>query len=553
VETEMVDFKEERGTVDNSGSRVPIPAQHEPAARALAEEAACLSMGEHGGVLVVGVNDRASGQAAFVGTYLDLDWLRRRIHALTQPNLALDVIEEHTAAGARLYLINVPPALEEVRVGGRLRTRFGTDCVELTGDRAREFLERRRRYDWSAEPSGLHLADAEPAALKRAHALYTGARGRRAGSDLELVTRLNVTADDSTNPQLNRAGALLLCEYEVAVERLDVRVTTSEGARSSKRGLLVAPVVLAFDTAWDTIDAAFPESTMIVGALRRSIRQIPENALREAVVNAIMHRDYRMPRTPIVTLCIGDPPHTLKVTSPGDFPEGVDERRLLATRSQPRNPALAEAMRTLGYAEREGVGIPTMFRVLLRDGHPPPEIYPDGGDVVCRLPGGQVDVSVRSFFDLLYNRDENLEEDVRAHIAITELLSKTPLRPETLAVAAQSSEAEALETLETLARAGAVERLVNGSRSFRLTANGRDALRSRVQYKGRQSLDEAWDAVRAYLDVNASIGRAEAAPLLGVQDVQASRILSRLYNDRGVIEPVGNPLGRGVRYRLAAR
>jgi ATP-dependent DNA helicase RecG len=553
VETQIVDFKEERGTVDNSGNRVPIPPQHEPAARALAEETACLSMGEHGGVLVVGVNDRASGQAAFVGTYLDLDWLRRRIHALTQPNLALDVIEEHTATGARLYLINVPPALEEVRVGGKLRARFGTDCVELTGDRAREFLERRRRYDWSDEPSGLHLADAEPAALKRAHALYTQARGRRAGSDLELVSRMNVTADDSTNPQLNRAGALLLCEYEAAVERLDVRVTTSEGARSSKRELLVAPIVLAFDTAWDMIDAAFPESTMIVGALRRSIRQLPENALREAVVNAIMHRDYRMPRAPIVTLCIGDPPHTLKVTSPGDFPEGVDDRRLLATRSKPRNPALAEAMRTLGYAEREGVGIPTMYRVLLRDGHPPPEIYPDGGDVVCRLPGGQVDVSVRSFFDLLYNRDENLEEDVRAHIAITELLSKTPLRPEALAVAVQSSEAEALQTLETLARAGAVERLVNGSRSFRLTADAREALHSRVQYKQRQSLDEAWDAVRAYLDVNGSIGRAEAAPLLGVQDIQASRILSELYNDRGVIEPVGNPRGRGVRYRLATQ
>jgi ATP-dependent DNA helicase RecG len=551
AETEIVDFKEERGTVDNRGDRISIPSQHEAAARALAEEAACLSMGENGGVLVVGVDDRATGRAAFVGTYLDLDWLRRRIHALTQPNLALDVIEEHTATGVRLYLLNVPPALEEVRVGGKLRARFGTDCVELTGDKAREFLERRRRYDWSAEPSDLRLDDADPAALERAHAIYTDARGRRAGSDLELFRRLNVIADDTTNPLLNRAGALLLCAYEPAVERLDVRITTSEGTRSSKRELLHAPLVSAFDTAWDLIDAAFPESTMIVGALRRSIRQIPEDALREALVNAIMHRDYRMPRAPIVTLCVGDPPHTLKVTSPGDFPEGIDDRRLLAARSQPRNLALAEAMRTLGYAEREGVGIPTMYRVLLRDGHLPPEIYPDGGDVICRLPGGQVDVNVRSFFDRLYGRDRDLEDDVRAHIAITELLSKTPLRPHALASAAQCSEAEALETLEALSRAGAVERLLDGSRSFRLTASGREALHRRVQYKKRQSLDDAWDTVLAYLDANESIGRAEAMSLLHVQDVQASRVLSALYKQRGVIEPVGNARGRGVRYRLA--
>jgi hypothetical protein len=36
---------------------------------------------------------------------------------------------------------------------------------------------------------------------------------------------------------------------------------------------------------------------------------------------------------------------------------------------------------------------------LLRDGHAAPEIYPEGGDVICRLPGGHVDSTVRAFFD----------------------------------------------------------------------------------------------------------------------------------------------------------
>src|SRR5450755_3944245 len=94
-----------------------------------------------------------------------------------------------------------------------------------------------------------------------------------------------------------------------------------------------------------------------------------------------------MPRTPIVALSIGDPAITLEITSPGDFPPGVDGVRLLAARSEPRNRALADAMRLLGYAEREGNGIPTMFRVLLRDGHPEPEIYSEGGHIICRLPG----------------------------------------------------------------------------------------------------------------------------------------------------------------------
>jgi len=550
VETEIIDFKEEVGTVANRGNRVPIPSQHEPAARSLAEEVSCLSMSNEGGVLIVGINDKEAGKTALVGSYLDLDWLRRRIHALTSPHVSLDTPEEYTIDGARLYLINVPAALSEIRVGGRLRARFGTDCVELTGDRAREFLEKRQHFDWSAESSALRLSDADEDAHKRAQQLYSATQGHGAGSPLELVRRLNVALDDSDDPLLSRAGALLLCAYEPDVERLDIQVTRSEGAPAEPREILKAPVITAFDKAWDLIDRAFPATAVIVGRQRRSVRPIPEEALREAVVNGIMHRDYRLPRTPIVSLCIGNPADTLKVISPGAFPEGVPKHRLLATRSHPRNLALAGAMRTLGFAERQGIGIPTMFRALLRDGHPQPEIYPEGGDVVCRLSGGVVDMDIRSFFDALYREESSLEFDVRAHIAITKLLSQPTLRVEQLADEAQCSEGESAEVLAQLERAVTIERLLNGSRSFRLSDKARSALQSRITYKQRTTFDEAWDKIRAYLDTQAEISSEDAAQLLGVRRTRGATILSTLFNDHGRLEPVGNARGRGVRYKL---
>lgn len=102
VESETVDFKEERGTYHAaSKTRVPIDPHHEPAAVAISEEVACLSNSDQGGVLVVGVNDKAAGRAAFVDTHLDTVWLRRRIHALTSPSLSVDVIEERYEAGRR--------------------------------------------------------------------------------------------------------------------------------------------------------------------------------------------------------------------------------------------------------------------------------------------------------------------------------------------------------------------------------------------------------------------------------------------------------------------
>jgi ATP-dependent DNA helicase RecG len=265
-----------------------------------------------------------------------------------------------------------------------------------------------------------------------------------------------------------------------------------------------------------------------------------------------MHRDYRMPRASIIAMALGRPADTFKVVSPGDFPEGVDKDRLLATRSQPRNRALAEAMRVLGLAEHEGVGIGAMYRTMLRDGHAAPDIFPEGGDVVCRLPGGRVDPNVRGFFDDLVASDARFSEDVRSHIAITALLSRTPLRAEALARMAQCSEDEALEVLARLVEAGAVERLLDGSRSFRLTPQSRTALHARITYRQRTTADEQWKLVRAFLDVNEEIGRTDAAALLGVGEGRASSILSDLYNERGVIEPIGAPRGRGVRYKPAS-
>jgi ATP-dependent DNA helicase RecG len=313
---------------------------------------------------------------------------------------------------------------------------------------------------------------------------------------------------------------------------------------------LSTPIVLAFDQAWKLVVDAFQESTVIVGPTRTSLRSIPEEALREALVNALMHRDYRMPRAAVIALCVGNPATVFKVTSPGAFPPGVDSARLLAARPQARNPSLVDAMRALGYGEREGYGIPAMFRVLLRDGHPQPDIYAEGSDVICRLPGGEVDLDVRKFFGELYAADADLREDASAHIAIAELLIYTPLRAGHLAERAQCSQHEALGTLRRLATVGAVEQILDRSHSYRLTDSARETLSKRITYKRRHSLDDQADLVRAYLDSNESIGRSEASELLGIGSTPASRVLSALFNERGLIEPVGRPLGRGVRYRL---
>ncbi len=188
-----------------------------------------------------------------------------------------------------------------------------------------------------------------------------------------------------------------------------------------------------------------------------------------------------------------------------------------------------------------------MYRTMLRDGHEPPEIVEEAGDVVVRLAGGAPDLAIRTYFDRLEDLDEVLGQSAAATIAVHELIGRTPLRPEELAALAQRTPAEALEILGRLERVGSVERLLNRSRSFRLTGRSREALGSAIGYR-RSSMDEHWHLIRAYLDENPDISREQASALLEVTPQRATAILGKLRTE-GRIEPVGTTRGRSVRYR----
>ena len=551
-EGQHLDFKEEPGTVRDGGRRVPIAPKEDSPARALAREVCCLANTTDGGVLVVGVYNKGTGREAFKKTYLDLGWLRERLNALTIPSASVGPIEERLVAGQRIYFIVVPNSIAETRMTGEsaLRTRVGDECVELSGDDARRFLEFRRRYDWSENRSGYRFSEAAPVALDLAMEDYRQEHGRVPSDALALLRQLGLTVDDTVDPELNNAGALLLCSFDRGATQIQALFTRVEGAPAYQSIRASAPLLVAFHDVDKALLNAFRPEHIFVGFQRRELRAVPRRAFREALVNAITHRDYRLPNGRVDVWATGDPPNAVKVQSTGGFPLGVPADRLLTTPSRPRNPRLAQAMHTLGLAEVEGIGIDSLYLLMLRDGHEEPQIDEVSGDVVCHLHGGQVDRPVRDFFDDLSQTDPLLDDDVRAHIAITALIRATPLRPEALAGAAQCGLQEATNTLVRLEKAGAVERLVNGSWSFRLTRESRTRLRSRLQYPSPSSFDEHWDMVRAYLDTHPDIGRDRVADLLGVKAVMASRVLSRLYNERGVIEPVGKARGPGVRYRL---
>ena len=91
------------------------------------------------------------------------------------------------------------------------------------------------------------------------------------------------------------------------------------------------------------------------GARRVERWDYPEDVLREAIVNAIVHRDYLLSGTDIELSIFAD---RLEVVSPGRLPNGVTTERMRAGCRSARNELLKDVMRDYGYLEHMGMGVP---------------------------------------------------------------------------------------------------------------------------------------------------------------------------------------------------
>jgi ATP-dependent DNA helicase RecG len=93
---------------------------------------------------------------------------------------------------------------------------------------------------------------------------------------------------------------------------------------------------------------------------------------REAVLNALTHRDYFADAERIF---VHMHPNRIEITNPGGLPYGLTIEEL-GTRAVPRNRMIADMFYRMGYVERLGSGIHRMCEAMLEAGLPVPRIYP---------------------------------------------------------------------------------------------------------------------------------------------------------------------------------
>ena len=365
---------------------------------------------ERGGSLVLGMTDKIP--RAVVGT----DFGEREIGALedeTYTRLGIRIhIRELKHADGRVLVVTVPsrPIGRLMKFEGVPLMRTGESLRNMTDEEMLSILME-NEPDFSAQTcAGLRLEDLDSTAIDKMKDAYSRKQqnpGFKALSTEQVLTDLKLWGQGNLN-----YAALLLVGKREAIERYlphakiiwEFRYTTGQISYDFRETIL-DPLFLGIDATWALINrqnAAIPIQT---GAYIFSTPTFNEGVIREAVLNAVAHRDYAINSEVVIKQY----PRAISIINPGGFPKGVNLDNLLTVSSTPRSRLMAEVMEKTGLVERSGQGVDKIFSITLSEGKPAPNYTDsDAFQVALKLGGMVVDRAFSIFVaGLQETRGEN--------------------------------------------------------------------------------------------------------------------------------------------------
>lgn len=501
----------------------------------LADAASCLA-NANGGIIIVGVDDKSTGDGAFVGTRLDPEKTRLRIYEITNPPLLVDakLVYEHPAP---VLILQVAASTQVHSANGKVpRERVDAACQPMDGARIAAVTALKTGRDWSAQASGVSASDIDPIAMQVARAMLSRARnvGSRRLAEASDIDILRATGVVDENQRLTNAGALLFSRaYEDRTLIAYVHRRTPTGQLTANEQLR-GPLVTAIQRVFDLLDARLETTPVSIGKGQQlHVADLPELAVREAVVNGLMHRDYfSLDRTSVE--------HTvtqLRVTSPGGFLPGIRVDNVLTTSSRTRNDNLASAMRMLGLAETAGTGVDRMYAEMARIGHEPPRYAADPSKVEVTLLGGAPNTALARYVATL--PVEEAEDADTMVILLTLLTRRTIGADELVPILQKASVDEAQSVLGRLASDSLKlleptrETARRANPKYRLREEALAALGSAVTYR-RRTTDQLDRKIVEMVNETGTINSRMVRLLLDLDTVSASRVLADLV-DRNIL------------------
>jgi len=523
----------------------------------LVEAVVCMANSQ-GGVIYLGVED--DGKVTGLHRNHDyLEGLTALVANRTQPPVTVTV-RRLTVTGLMVACIEVPACPspvathEGVLKRRRLLANGRPECVPYL---PHEFAARQAHFgllDLSSKPvAGATLADLDPverARLRQFIQRFNGDHALLELEDAQLDAALGLTVRTENGHLPSLTGLLLIgfgdsLRALVPTHELAFQILEDEEVRLNE--FSHAPLLRAFEWLETLFKPLNVEREFQSGLFRVPVPRLDPRAFREAIANAITHRDYSL-RGAVHVRLNGD---ELVISNPGGFVEGVTLRNLLTTEPRPRNPGLADALKRIGLVERTGRGVDLIYRGLLRYGrHNPDFSQSDSHSVVLRLSMASAD---EAFLKVV------LEEESRrgGPLPIDSLIILAALREQRRAKTGQLAEwlqkdvARLGGSVESLVEAGLLQAHGTGrGRSYTLSPALYRMLGKKAEYTRQAGFDRLQheQMVRNFVAQHGRITRQDVVELCRLTPDQAYKLLNRLCSEKILLKQGDR---KGASYVLA--
>ena len=341
-------------------------------------ETAAAFANTNGGVILIGVSDQREIRGITVGKETLRD-VSNRISQATEPRVVLE-IESVDMEGKSVLLIRIAECrIKPISVKGVCYRRVGNSNRVMSPQEIAQMHLNTVGQSW--DQLLVTSAGIDDIADKKVEWYLTRRETTRnvaKPQDMSLTVLLRNIDGLSDEETPTHAGILFFGKYpQRFFQNAQLRVVRFKGTS------VTHPVIDRLDCSgalWEMVDAAeeFIRKNIRLLSLRTSKSfqrddkfEYPLEALREAIINALIHRNYQ--KHSDVRVFIFD--NRVEIINPGTFPEGVSPD---APIHEPVNPILSQFMYDVGFIERYGSGIKMMKRLSEEWGNKAPryELHP---------------------------------------------------------------------------------------------------------------------------------------------------------------------------------
>jgi ATP-dependent DNA helicase RecG len=370
----------------------------------------CAISNEGGGKLILGVSDKLPrnivGTSAFHYTHTTLpNFLRDKLGIRIE-------VEEKTFESKRILIFHIPKRFtgQTIKFQHIPWSRDGESIRAMTDLQLKEILnESESDFSFSLLPK-LTISDLDKEAisnLKKFISLKSGRDEYRSFSDKKICEY----ADIFSGNNITYAGLILLGKKEKIDQYLPCSEIIFEWRQTNSqihydyRISWSGPFLKIYEDIWKTINSRNLRIPFQEGFLQREIYAFSEKPIREALINAVAHRDYTINSQSIF---IKASPDLFEITSPGGLTYGITLNNILWNKAW-RNRRLCETLQKTPLMERSGQGMDDIFQITIEEGKGEPRLSKsDKYSLVLEIPGKVQDKEFILFLEKIANEKQIL-------------------------------------------------------------------------------------------------------------------------------------------------